>query len=158
LGLPWVSTLAAARTALQSSQKVLEVQTQQKERAKSAKKGRVEAITAELKAKREQLARLPSDKETRELLVELEGQFVVVKKQEHALIGRCDQATKALEQAQDTLQEDRRDLQTHIDSMAAGAVFRLLDPSFCPRCDHSVTGARREKERKTNACSVCGEA
>ena len=40
--------------------------------------------------------------------------------------------------------------------MAAGAVFRMLDPTCCPRCDHSIPDSRKKQEKTTHACAVCG--
>ena len=43
------------------------------------------------------------------------------------------------------------------DIIAAGRIFRALDPKCCPRCDALVTEARRRKEEDANACAMCGE-
>jgi transcription elongation factor Elf1 len=71
---------------------------------------------------------------------------------------RLERESTALHQANAAYLEDRRDLQTHLDSMAAGAVFRMLDPTCCPRCDHGITEAKKKMEIQTHSCSVCGES
>jgi DNA-directed RNA polymerase subunit M/transcription elongation factor TFIIS len=53
--------------------------------------------------------------------------------------------------------EDRRELQAHIDSEAAAEVFRMLDPSYCPRCDNAIAIERKKREKISHECSVCGE-
>jgi hypothetical protein len=70
---------------------------------------------------------------------------------------RVDRADAALRMAEAAYSTDRRELQAHIDSVAAGAVFRALDPSCCPRCDAAISDDRRERERETHNCFVCGE-
>lgn len=70
---------------------------------------------------------------------------------------RLDRETLAEQQANAAYLQDRRELQAHLDSAAAGSVFRLLDPSCCPRCDHEIDQARKKKEAASHSCSVCGE-
>jgi hypothetical protein len=53
---------------------------------------------------------------------------------------------------------DRRRVVEITDTIAAGRIFRALDPKCCPRCDAAVTDARREREQAANACAMCGEA
>jgi len=55
-------------------------------------------------------------------------------------------------------QEDRRDLQAHMDAMSATAVFRRLEPKCCPRCDHAISKVKKDLEAATHSCSVCGES
>jgi hypothetical protein len=68
------------------------------------------------------------------------------------------EANSAFEAANNTLLEDRRDLQNHVDATAADGVFRALEPSCCPRCEHSISKSKKELESTSNACSLCGEA
>lgn len=158
LGVPWVSTLASAKSAKKAAQNAAELKARRKLQGQQAQKARVAKITAELTAKRAELAQLPSDQVIRDTLAQLTNQFVNDKRRQRELEERLERQMMALQQAESAYQEDRRDLQTHLDSMAAGAVFRVLDPQFCPRCDHSIDESKKKQEKVTQCCSVCGES
>jgi DNA-binding FrmR family transcriptional regulator/Zn-finger nucleic acid-binding protein len=42
-----------------------------------------------------------------------------------------------------------------VDVHAAGAVFRRLAPTICPRCEASIPESRLEEEQKSGECCVC---
>lgn len=158
LGVPWVSTLASAKSAQKAVQNAAEIKTRRRTQGQQAQRTRVAAITAELARKRNELSQLPSDKVIRDALSVLSLEYVNTKRSERALEERLEREISALQQADTAYQEDRRDLQTHLDSMAAGAVFRILDPTCCPRCDHSIGEAKKKQEKLTHCCSICGES
>lgn len=158
LGVPWVSTLASAKSAQQAVQNAVDIRARRRTQGQAVRRNRVKQIQAELEAKRRELSRIPSDQELRDTLSALGKAYADTKRQERALQQRIERETSALEQAGAAYQEDRRDLQTHLDSMAAGAVFRMLDPTCCPRCDHSISDSRKKQEKATHACAVCGES
>jgi len=157
VGLPWVSTLASAKTAQQAVQNAAERRSRLAARAVERRRGRIAQIEAELAARRAELAELPSDQETRRAVSRLSSQYGAAKRKELVLEQRLAREASARSQAESEYQDDRRQLQSHLDAMAAGAIFRALDPVCCPRCDHEVGSAKKAQEKETHACSVCGE-
>lgn len=55
-----------------------------------------------------------------------------IRRQERAMVEHVERAVTALREITAVHQEDRRDLQTHMDAMSATAVFRRLEPKCCP--------------------------
>ncbi len=158
LGVPWVSTLAAAKSAQQAVQNAADIRSRRRTHEQAVRRARADQISADLESKRRKLSRLPSDQALRDTLSALSKTYAEAKRQEQAIQHRIERETSALDQVDAVYQEDRRDLQTHLDSMAAGAVFRMLDPTCCPRCDHSIPDSRKKQEKVTHACAVCGES
>lgn len=78
-------------------------------------------------------------------------------KQQAVLEKRLSNEIQAEEESRLLSLADRKELQAHLDSMAAGAIFRMLDPTYCPRCDNEISEAKKKLEHSTHACSVCGE-
>jgi hypothetical protein len=157
LGLPWISTLTAAQTVQKGIASEQAANERRHSEASAARKVRVDAIKNDLEAKRLELARTPSDAEVRVALAARSQEFSELKNAERVLEERLNREDKAIVQAKAAYAEDRHDLQAHLDAEAAGAVFRMLDPSCCPRCDAEIGDERRAKERTTHSCSVCGE-
>ena len=69
-----------------------------------------------------------------------------------------DDAEKAVAIARASWNEDRLALRNFVEDRAATRVFRSLDPTCCPRCDHTFGADRKARERVERACMVCGEA
>lgn len=67
------------------------------------------------------------------------------------------EAGASLASAERQHQNDRLALQRFVEAGAAAIVFRALEPSCCPRCDRLLAADRRERERETRACLVCGD-
>ncbi|AJY71052.1 large ATP-binding protein [Geobacter sulfurreducens] len=158
LGLPWVSTLAAAKSAQKAVQNAADQKLRQRALGQRTKQARVDTISAELATKRNDLSQIPSDKAVRDTLTVLNLEYSDKKRQERIMQERLEREIAASHQVDAAYQEARRDLQTHLDSMAAGAVFRILDPTCCPRCDHTIGEAKKKQEKITHCCSVCGES
>jgi hypothetical protein len=158
LGLPWVSTLASARTAQQSAQSAADSRARNLEQGTNARQARIKQIDFELEGKRSQLQSLPSDQFICSVLSASSVEIAARKREELELRERYERETSALRQADSARKEDQRSLQEHLDSMAAGQVFRMLDPTCCPRCDHEIDKQRKEHEKATHMCSVCGLA
>lgn len=158
LGLPWVSTLASAKSSLKAVQNAAELKSRQRALGQKAKQARVDTISAELGTKRDDLSQIPSDKTVRDTLSALNLEYSDTKRQERTMQERLEREIAAFHQVDAAYQEARRDLQTHLDSMAAGAVFRILDPTCCPRCDHVIGETKKKQEKITHCCSVCGES
>lgn len=158
LGVPWVSTLAAAKTAYQIVEQSVQASARRNEQGHEAAKARVASISAQLEEKRAELAKIPSDEAVRNAIDADATELANVRRQERLMVEHTDRAVAALRELTTAHQEDRRDLQTHMDSMSAMAVFRRLEPKCCPRCDHTISKAKKELESSTHSCSVCGES
>lgn len=158
LGVPWVSTLAAAKTAQQLVEQAVQVSARRSEQGREAAKARIETIGAQLAAKRAELANIPSDQSVRDAIDADAAELAAVRRLERAMVERVERAATALRQTNEAYQEDRRDLQAHVDAMSATAVFRRLEPKCCPRCDHTISKERKDLESSTHSCSVCGES
>ena len=157
LGVPWVSTLATAAAALKLVESGNEQEVRRRNQGARAKQTRVKEIEASLAEKREALNAQPSDEAIQAELSALSVSYSETKRREKAMQERLDREMLAEQQASVAYLQDRRELQAHKDSTAAGSIFRLLDPSCCPRCDHEINEARKKKEAASHSCSVCGE-
>ncbi|MGA0608700.1 large ATP-binding protein [Caldimonas sp. KR1-144] len=157
LGVPWVSTLAAAKTAQQLVEQAVQVSARRSEQGRDAVKARIDNITSQLAERRAELATIPSDEAVRTAIDADATELADVRRQERAMVERAERAAAALREISTVHQEDRRDLQTHMDAMSATAVFRRLEPKCCPRCDHTISKAKKDLEDSTHSCSVCGE-
>lgn len=157
LGLPWVSTLSAGRVAQLAVKSDQVAKEKRRALALSGRKSRVETISVQLEAKRVELAQTPSNSDVRDALSLANKRFSELKSSERDLTERFDREVKAVKLAEASYADDRHELQAHLDAEAAGAVFRLLEPTCCPRCDAEIGDERRLRERKTHSCSVCGE-
>jgi hypothetical protein len=146
LGVPWVSTLATAAAALKLVESGNELEVRRRNLGASAKQTRVKEIEATLTEKQQALSAQPSDEAIQAELSVLSGRYSETKRREKAMQERLDRETLAEQQASAAYLQDRRELQAHLDSTAAGSIFRLLDPSCCPRCDHEIDQARKKIE------------
>lgn len=158
LGVPWVSTLAAAKTAYQTVELAIQTSARKNEKGHEAAKARIASISAQLAEKRVELAKIPSDETLRNAIDADATELADARRQERVLVEHAERTVAALRELTAVHQEDRRDLQTHIDAMSATAVFRRLEPKCCPRCDHTISKAKKELESSTHSCSVCGES
>jgi predicted nucleic acid-binding Zn-ribbon protein len=157
IGVPWVATLASSQSAFKASQNALEAQSRKVARTAESRQRREAEIGEVLTKKRNELAALPSDDDIRRSLSKLNADYATLKRQESALEKRLSNELHAEEEARNLHFADRKELQEHLDSMAAGAIFRQLDPTYCPRCDTAISAAKKKLEQSTHACSVCGE-
>lgn len=158
LGVPWVSTLAAAKTAHQIVEQAVQVSARKDQQGQEATKARIASIRAQLAEKRAELAKIPSDEAVRDAIDADATELSNIRRQERIMVEYVERAVSALRELTTVYQEDRRDLQTHMDAMSATAVFRRLEPKCCPRCDHTISKAKKELESSTHSCSVCGES
>ncbi|HBO0334654.1 TPA: large ATP-binding protein [Pseudomonas aeruginosa] len=158
LGVPWVSTLAAAKTACQIVEQAVQTSIRRNEQGREAAQARIASISAQLTEKRAELAKIPSDEAVRNAIDADAAELANVRREERLMVEHTERAVAALRDLTSAHQEDRRDLQTHMDSMSATAVFRRLEPKCCPRCDHTISKAKKELENSTHSCSVCGES
>lgn len=158
LGVPWVSTLAAAKTAQQVVEQAVQISARRNEQGRQAAKSRIDSIAAQLAERRAELEEIPSDQAVRDSIAADTSELFEVRRRERAMAERVERTAAALREVTAAYQEDRRDLQTHLDSMSANAVFRRLEPKCCPRCDHTISKAKKELESSNHSCSVCGES
>lgn len=158
LGVPWVSTLAAAKTAHQIVEHAVKASARKNEQTQEAAKARVDNIRALLAEKRAELETIPSDETVRNVIDTSAIELADARRQERALVERAERAAAALRELTTIYHEDRRDFQAHLDAMSATAVFRRLEPKCCPRCDHTISKDKKERESATHSCSVCGES
>ncbi|MFM0500305.1 large ATP-binding protein [Paraburkholderia caffeinilytica] len=158
LGVPWVSTLAAAKTAHQLVEQAAQVSARKNEQGQKAINARIADISAQLSEKRAELAKIPSDEAVRNAISADTTELADVRRQERGMAEHAERAVAALRDLTAVYQEERRDLQTHMDAVSATAVFRRLEPKCCPRCDHTISKAKKALESSTHSCSVCGES
>lgn len=158
LGVPWVSTHASALAAQKLVESGNDLEARRRGQSARAKQARVGEIETQLAEKRASLAALPSDEAIQAELSLLSGKYAETKRREKAMQERADREAAAEQQANAAYLQDRRELQAHKDSAAAGSIFRMLDPTCCPRCDHEIDKERKKKEALSHSCSVCGES
>lgn len=158
LGVPWVSTLATAKTAHQHVEQAVQAFARQAAQLQNTSNERIANIKAQLTEKRAELAEIPSDKAVRNAIDADSIELADLRRQERVLTEHMERTVTALRELRSVYQEDRRDLQTHMDAMSASAVFRRLEPKCCPRCDHTISKSKKERESSTHSCSVCGES
>ncbi|QBP77636.1 large ATP-binding protein [Herbaspirillum huttiense] len=158
LGIPWVSTLGSIKLALKAASNEKDLRVRQRKKHGQARERRKDDLQLQLDRKLAELSNQASDDDLRAAINILENNYADNKKTELSRVERLERDSEALRQAEAALIEDRRDLQSHLDSSAADGVFRLLDPSCCPRCDHAISDEKKNKEKLSHACSVCGEA
>lgn len=157
LGLPWVSTLTAAKAAEQGVKRDQEARARRREAGDAWRSKRRDELRAELDRKRSERDATLSDIQMRAKMAGLQAELGAQSTVEIQAVERVEREQSAAREAEAAHLTDRAELQAHIDAEAAGAVFRTLDPSFCPRCDAVITEDRRKREKDTHACSVCGE-
>ncbi len=158
LGVPWVSTLAAAKTAHQIVEQAVQASARKNAQGHETTKARIASLSAEITEKRAELSKIPNDEAVRRAIDADTTELVNARRQERALVEHEERSVSALRELTAAHQEDRRDLQTHMDAMSAMAVFRRLEPKCCPRCDHTISKAKKELESSTHSCAVCGES
>ncbi|MDV6033163.1 MAG: large ATP-binding protein [Phycisphaera sp. RhM] len=158
LGLPWISTLSAAKSAVSELSRKQAVMSKLQDDAKAESETRLKKLNAELSEKKSERDKLPdvsallkNVKSASSTLRRLNEEDLRLSKEIRKANGNVD-AVKA------AYADDRRELQTHVESQAASTIFRVLDPTNCPRCEKSISAKRKTDEQKNNCCSVCGEA
>lgn len=155
LGIPWVSTLFSAKTA---QKQILAIENAQANAESITAKQRVERIatlTTELKEKETSSAKMPSDSAIRKTVSEKSAEYSHRKRSERAFSGEVNASQKELEALEEALKEDRIALRQHLDSIAAGAVFRILEPTCCPCCDSTLPSSAKITGTSSK-CSLCG--
>ncbi|MCF7960458.1 MAG: hypothetical protein K9M08_06910 [Pirellula sp.] len=158
LGVPWVSTLSSIKAVIAELNRKELARTRLQNDALESVNDRIKTLNTELDSKKQEWDKLPTiaiaTNRISDLTTKLNEDRSILRKLDREII----EANSAFEAANNTLLEDRRDLQNHVDATAADGVFRALEPSCCPRCEHSISKSKKELESTSNACSLCGEA
>ena len=157
LGVPWVSTLAATKAAQSEMTRKVAASDQVLKNAKQETQNRIEVLESELMAKQKQLSKLPDVDTTTDKIKSLRHQHENLVEELRQLSLQAKATLATLEKAEQMFADDRREYQLFVDGNAADFVFRSLDPSCCPRCDHAIPDARKQQEHESNECAVCGE-
>jgi len=157
LGLPWVSTYCAARVAKSTLEREEADRTKRQEEAQREQMRRALELEAQLGKARQELAALPTFADYQTQHREASAALRAAHDDMRAVLQVLEAASTAQAHLNDAELADRRRVVEITDILAAGRVFRALDPKCCPRCDALVTEARRKREEESSACAMCGE-
>jgi hypothetical protein len=154
-GLPWVSTLTAAKTAkkrLESLRQKTSDETQQREQQA---RERINTLASEIVGLRARLSSLPDRVALRRAIADADATLARTQEGLSAARIRLGRLEDDLESSLTVLADARRTLQAIKDERSAGYVFRRLRPVCCPACE--VTIDRKSYEGKETACcALCG--
>ncbi len=157
LGIPWVTTLAATKAAQSELSRKLSLSNRLFEEAKKETVDRIGELKTALATKQQKLSTLPAAEDAAKKGKELRKKHADLGDELQLLSQQTKTSQETMENAEQAYADDRRAYQTFVDGNAADFVFRALDPTCCPRCDHSIPDARKKREHEHNACAVCGE-
>lgn len=153
LGLPWVSTYSTAS----SVKKQLEEQNGNALEERKVDAERVQLLHRQIEEKRKLIASYPNESSFLQGMSEANSKIRKLSDEQQ----RQDTIKSQLEaqrmQMADAVVEDKRELQLFLDAQAAGAIFRRLAPTICPRCQKPLSSHAVEGELETGACCVCNE-
>lgn len=157
LGLPWVPTYCAARVAKSAIERENQDRTKRQEQSQREQMTRVLDLEGQLSKAKQDLRALPTFEDYQSLYRSASAALLAAQETTRRASQELDAAKAAQVRLDEAELTDRRRVVEITDILAAGRVFRALDPKCCPRCDALVTEARRKKEEATSACAMCGE-
>jgi hypothetical protein len=157
LGLPWVPTYCAARVAKSAMERENDDRTKRQEQAQREQMTRVLDLEAQLSKAQQELKLLPTFEDYQTQHRAASAALLAAQEAKRRAWQELETAKSAQVRLDEAELADRRRVVEITDIIAAGRVFRALDPKCCPRCDALVTEARRKKEQATSACAMCGE-
>lgn len=157
LGLPWVPTLSATNTALQGLKAERVAHDRRLEERRNERQKRIDELKKELDTKEGRLRELPEPAAVRAARAAAGTDLIAAQAEQRRVSNLLGEAQEELRDAEAAYHQDRRALLEVQESAEAEAVFRLLEPTACPRCEAEVTEERRRRERREHECSVCGE-
>lgn len=157
LGLPWISTHTAINAYLRECKREIESEESFLEKQRETKSERIDELKQSIEPKKKILKKLEKSENISEKLKSASNMLAENKDGEISLTSQIANAKKSLSRCEAAYLDDRQELQTHVDSTAANAVFRALNPTCCPRCDKKISDAKKAAEAKTHDCSVCGK-
>jgi hypothetical protein len=157
LGLPWIPTLVALKTAqkkLQDQKRILCNQSQLDQTQQQEQRNRIER---ELNVYRTSLEKIPSDANVREALSKVHEAHRQEMQNMRVLDNELYSARQEYEELNRLLLQEQRDFKNFCEAKAASIVFRRLEPTCCPHCQISISEDRRLREIAEHSCSICGE-
>ena len=157
LGLPWISTLSSAKSALKGFLAEQKEHRRYSEEEHRFQEERLTKIENQLSTKRHQLQTLPSPEQIRIKHRKAIHRMGEIGDETRNLESLLTEAKKSQNEASNAYNEDRRELQFFKEDEATTAIFRALDPEICPRCEVAISEERRKQEHASHECSVCGE-
>lgn len=155
LGLPWIPTLTASKAAVASVENKLKLNANRLASVNASRKVRIEEINVALALKRSELEKTARDEDVRNSLQERSAELSALRTNELQVEEKWRHGAASVKFAETAYAEDRHELQAFLDAQAAGAVFRTLDPSCCPRCEVAIGKERKKREETEHSCSVC---
>lgn len=157
LGLPWVSTYCAARVAKSVLEREESERIRRQEAAQREQMTRILELEGQLRRAREGLAALPKLADYQTQYSAASSALLAAQANQRASKLAVENARTTQAQLDEVDRLDRRRVVEVTDIIAAGRIFRALDPKCCPRCDAVVTDERRQRETDKHACAMCGE-
>ena len=156
LGIPWVTTSAAASAALKEEVRKQSAADQVQKDAKELTQRRLDELADQLKTKEESLSKATQPKKLQNDLTNCSRSLQDASNRQIEIMRQLREANVSFEEAKSAADEDRRALRLHEEDSSAQTVFRALDPKSCPRCETTISPARKRQEQATNCCAVCG--
>lgn len=156
LGIPWVTTSAAANAALREEQRKQAAADQIQKDAGEVTQRRLDELNRQLKEKESQLAKANQTKQLQTELTQCSESLQEASDRQIEIQRRIREAKGVFEDSKSAADEDRRILRMHEEESSAQTIFRALDPKSCPRCETSISPAKKRAEQTTNCCAVCG--
>ncbi len=157
LGLPWVSTLTEAKATEKSLKRGSEAADRKAADEEESKANRIQELESNLLDIKNKLQEIPSSQHVIFSREKAGEQLKTIFKQIRTVESEIEEYVRLQEEAQNALYADKKELQLFIDSHAAGAVFRRLTPSICPRCEANIPASKLKEEQATGDCYICNE-
>ena len=93
----------------------------------------------------------------RNKLKTLNSRYIELKQEEKFCYDYISKEEKTVGTLKELLTEDRRSLQILLDSVAAGNIFKSIEPSMCPCCESKTGILKRKNSTSEASCALCGE-
>jgi predicted nuclease with TOPRIM domain len=155
VGLPWVSTLTEAK----ASESSLNKEKHAAERRIAEEKQRCDSRLEEIKSKIHDISvdlnKIPTSQHVYDAHRKVSGRLRAVFDSIREAERQLEDARMLEEDAERAFLSDKKELQQFVDAHAAGAVFRRLAPTICPRCEAAIPASRLQEEQKSGECCVC---
>lgn len=155
LGIPWVSTVFSAKTAQKQILSIESAQANEASVTSRQRDERIAVLTNDLKTRESDFAKMPDDASIRKTISEKSAEYSHRKRAERAFSVENNASQRELGALESALKEDKIALRKHLDSIAAGAIFRAIEPTCCPCCD-SALKSPMPHTGPSSKCSLCG--
>ncbi|MGV3616285.1 MAG: large ATP-binding protein [Fimbriimonas sp.] len=157
LGLPWISTLTAAQATLKGVQRLQEDERRREDFNQKERRNRLEVLQSALREKKQELSTFDNEADAESRYEDAVRNLWVRRSELQKLEQAVLESEANVTLAKQAHADDQRDLVAHDDATNAHAIFRVLDPSCCPRCESKITSDRKKREIELHQCAVCGE-